>query len=96
MSDMKELTDKQVKDGVAALDQMRERIIPRSYRTPASVFKYLTDRYGIDIYIEQVLMWDEKNEWVTFANYAVDGDGQTLGPPCNDTRPCPPCCPDCP
>ena len=93
---MKELTQKQVDDGVAALDQLRERIIPQSYRTPASVFKYLADKYESLAYIDHVMMWDEKNEWATLAHVPLDEAGKILGPVCNDTRPWPPCCPDCP
>ena len=93
---MKELTEKQVEDGVAALDQLRARIIPQSYRTPVDVFTYLKEKYPAMTHVDHVQMWDEKNQWVTFANYALDEDGKVLGLPCNDTRPWPPCCPDCP
>lgn len=93
---MKELTEKQVEDGVAALDTLRERIIPQSYRTAMGVFTELSKKYPQAVDVEQTLIWDEKNHWVTLANSAVDEDGKVLGPPINDTRPWPPCCPDCP
>ena len=88
---MKELTQKQVEKGVAALDQLREGIIPESFLTPWAVFEFLHKKYPTMTHIKQVQMWDEKNHWLTFANYAVDEDGIILGLPCNDTRPCPPC-----
>lgn len=87
---MKELTGKQVEDGVAALDEMRERLVPQFFQTPWTVFEYLQKKYPNLTCIRQVQMWDTERLLVTFANYAVDAKGKILGPPCNDTNPCPP------
>ena len=89
---MKELTVKQVDDGIAALDQLRERIIPKHFQTPVEVFKHLLEEYPDATHIRQVLMWDEKGGFLTLANYAVDKNGKMLGLPCNDSQPCPPFC----
>ena len=86
---MKTLTVKQIGDGVAALDQLRERIIPKSMRTPRETIERLFAENPESTHLEQVFMWDEKGEFLTVVNYAVPsnpGDGE------NDTRPCPPFC----
>ena len=85
---MKELTEKQVEVGVAALDQLRERIIPKHFETPVEVFKELMEEHPDATHIRQVLMWDEKNNWLTLANYAEPSDTHAG----NDTNPCPPLC----
>ena len=89
---MKELTEKEVDGGVAALDQLRERIVPKYFQTPVEVFKELMEQHPDATHIRQVLMWDEKNGWLTLANYAEPSDTH----PGNDSHPCPPCCPECP
>ena len=94
MSDIKELTDNEVEKDVAALAQLRARIIPQFFQTPVSIFKYLMDKYENATEIRQVLMWDEKHKRLTLVNYAVGEDGKILGPGLNDTRPCPPLWPD--
>ena len=85
---MKELTQKEVGKGVAALDQLRERIIPKSFRTPRKTIDELFAESPEATHLEQVLMWDEKRELLTLANYAVPSDTH----PANDTNPCPPLC----
>ena len=86
---MKELTQKQVDDSVAALDQLRERIIPKYIVTPRATIERLFAASPESTQLKQVFMWDEKGEFLTVVNYAVPsnpGDGE------NDTRPCPPDC----
>ena len=85
---MKELTQKEVGKGVAALDQLRERIVPKYFETPVEVFKKLIEQHPDATHIRQVLMWDEKGEFLTLANYAEPSDTH----PANDTHPCPPFC----
>ena len=86
---MKELTEKQVEDGVAALDQLRERIIPKSFKTPRATIEELVAATPGATHLQQVLMWDEKGEFLTLANFAVPSNP---GGGANDTRPCPPDC----
>ena len=86
---MKELTEKEVDEGIAALGKLRERIVPKYFQTPVELFKELMEQHPDATHIRQVLMWDEKGEFLTLANYAEPsnpGDGA------NDTRPCPPDC----
>ena len=90
---MKKLPEKDENDGVAALDQLRERIIPQFFTTPVEVFKRLIEGHPDATHIKQVLMWDEKGEFLTLANHVVPSNPDHGE---NDTRPCPPCCPDCP
>lgn len=85
---MKELTEKEIEDGVAALDQLRERIIPKYFQTPVEVFKELIEQHPDATHIRQVLMWDDKKGWLTLANYAEPSETHAG----NDTRPCPPFC----
>ena len=86
---MKELTQRQVDDGVAALDQLRERIIPKYFVTPRETIEALFAESPEATHLTQVLIWDEKGEFLTVVNYAVPsnpGDGE------NDSQPCPPFC----
>lgn len=83
------LTDKQIDGGITALNQLRERIIPRSMRTPRATIQALFAENPESTHLEQVFMWDEKGDFLTVVNYAVPsnpGDGE------NDTNPCPPFC----
>ena len=86
---MKELTQKQVDDGVAALDQLRERIIPKFFKTPRETIEELFAASPEATHLQQVLMWDEKREFLTLANFAVPSNPGSGG---NDTNPCPPLC----
>ncbi len=89
---MKKLTEKQVEDGVAALDQLRERIIPKFFETPWETIEQLRAESPESTHLKQWLMWDEKGEFLTLANFAVPSNP---GGGANDTRPCPPdCLPD--
>ena len=85
---MKKLSQKQIVDGVAALNKLRERIIPTYFKTPVEVFKRLLEEHPGATHIKQVLMWDEKRELLTLVNYAEPGASH----PENDTNPCPPLC----
>ncbi len=85
---MKELTEKQVEDGVAALDQLRERIVPKHFTTPRATIQALFAESPEATHLKQVLMWDEKHERLTLANTAEPSESHTG----NDTNPCPPLC----
>ena len=85
---MKELTQKQVDDGVAALDQLRERIIPKYFVTPRETIEALFAESPEATHLKQVLMWDEKGEFLTLANSAEPSESHFV----NDTNPCPPLC----
>ena len=52
---MKRLLEKQVEDGVAALDQLRERIVPKYFETPVEVFKELIEEHPDATHIRHVL-----------------------------------------
>ena len=86
---MKKPTQKQVDDSVAALDQLRERIIPKSMRTPRATIERLFAENPESTHLEQVFMWDEKGEFLTMANFAEPSNPHE---PENDTNPCPPFC----
>ena len=86
---MKELTEQQVEKGVAALDQLRERVVPKYFVTPRGTIEALFAESPEATHLEQVLMWDEKRELLTLANYAVPSNPSDPG---NDTNPCPPLC----
>jgi len=85
---MKELTQKQVDDGVAALDQLRERIIPKYFKTPRATIEALFAESPESTHLKQVLMCDEKGEFLTLANSAEPSESHVQ----NDTNPCPPLC----
>ena len=91
------LTQKDVDQGVAALDQLRERIVPKHFETSIEVFEGLIEEFKSQgaTHIRHVLFWDKKNAWLTLAHSAVGGPDNPHGLG-NDTHPCPPCCPDCP
>ncbi len=86
---MKKLTEKEVEDGVAALDQLRERIVPKYFKTPRETIEALFAAAPGATHLKQVLMWDEKGGFLTLANYAEPSNPQD---PDNDSQPCPPFC----
>ncbi len=88
-------TQQDVDEGVAALDQLRERIIPKSFRTNREVFDKITADHPETTHFDHVLTWDEKTGRLSLAVYGVGGPDNPHGP-FNDSHPCPPCCPDCP
>ena len=92
---MKEIPQKEEDGGVAALDQLRERIVPKYFKTPVEVFKGLLEQHPDATHIKQVLVWDEKGGFLTLVNHAVGFPGNPSHG-VNDTNPCPPCCPECP
>ena len=85
---MKELTEQQVEKGAAALDQLRERIIPKYFKTPRETIEALFAESPEATHLKQVLMWDEKGEFLTLANSAEPSESHFA----NDTNPCPPFC----
>ena len=85
---MKQLSEKQIDEGVQDLNELRARIVPQYVMTPLTTIQELIAASPEGTHLKQVFMWD-KQGFLTFANSVVPSNPGGSG---NNTNPCPPFC----